>query len=89
VSPAASAALDVTQRSRDSCSCASKLRDKVIRLSTELPAAADSAALPADLERQVADSYQLMLLPVRVTGERDSNRYTIPLRTAAGLLSAR
>ncbi|MGH3251052.1 MAG: hypothetical protein ACRDOI_33250 [Trebonia sp.] len=48
-----------------------------------------SAPLSEPLERLVLDSYGVMLVPVRVTGEGGSTRYLIPLRSADGRLSGR
>jgi PAS domain-containing protein len=46
-----------------------------------------SAPLLADSERQLADSYGVMLLPVRVTSEDGSTRYLLPLQADGGRLS--
>jgi hypothetical protein len=48
-----------------------------------------SAPMSESLERLVHDSYGVMLVPVRVTGEGGSTRYLIPLRSSDGLLSGR
>jgi hypothetical protein len=46
-----------------------------------------TALLPQEPERRIDGPYGVLLLPVRVTGERGSTRYLVPLNSAGGRLS--